>query len=152
MTEDGTARRADILLIDDFPRDARLVREALQDNSVNHRLRVVTTLEQALSQLRQQPPDEKTPRPDLELLDLNLRGSSGIDLLQIIKQDAALRVLPVLMFSSSRAQADVLASHRHHANYYLVKPPDYLTLSHVLNQAVHYWLSMVEPAQEGCHV
>ena len=151
MTEDGTARRADILLIDDFPRDARLVREALYDNSVDHRLRIVTTPEQALSQLRQQPPDEKTLRPALELLDLNLRGSSGIDLLQIIKQDAALRVLPVLMFSTAPAQADVLANCHHHDNCHGVKLPEHFTLSHVLDEAVDY-LRMVEPVPEGFHV
>jgi two-component system, chemotaxis family, response regulator Rcp1 len=154
MPKDGlaAARRADILLIDDSPRDVRLVREALREIGGGHRLHVASTPQQALALLRREPPHEKAARPDLVLLDINLRGSSGIDLLQVIKQDVKLCVIPVLMLSTSRAKADVLASYRHHANCYLVKPLDYSLFGRVLDEAIHYWLSTVEPAPEASHV
>jgi CheY-like chemotaxis protein len=99
----------DILLVEDSAKDVRLIREALREQGLNHRLHVASDGEQALQMLRQQSPYGDIPWPNLMLLDINLPVLSGVEVLERIKSDPALQMLPVLMLSTSRADRDVAA-------------------------------------------
>ena len=134
----------EILLIEDNPADARLVQEALADGDVPARLRWLTSGEEALKYLRQtgQPASGQTP-PDLVLLDLNLPGLNGHEVLTAIKTDPALLRVPVVVLSSSAKTTDVQAAYGQHANAYLVKPLDYTHFLALVGQIRSHWLHAV---------
>jgi CheY-like chemotaxis protein len=136
-------RRADILLIEDNPADVRLMRESLGGEGAVH-LHVVTTAEAALSFVRRSGPYVEAPIPDLVLLDLNLNGMSGLDLLQEIKGDREICHLPVVVFTGSDSEADVAAAYARRANCYVAKPFDPARYQRVLELIREFWLGMAE--------
>ena len=89
------------------------------------------------------------PPPRFVLLDLKLPKVNGIEVLRRIKGDPALRVLPVVAFTSSREGPDVRACYQLGINSYLVKPLDYGEFSEVLRQAGVYWNALNEPPSGG---
>src|SRR6266545_2325088 len=104
----------EILLVEDNPADVRLTIEALKDTRVPARLHVARDGVEALRMLKDET--GATPRPDLILLDLNLPRKDGREVLQEIKQDEALRHIPVVILSTSQAEQDILHSYRLRAN------------------------------------
>ena len=133
----------DILLIEDNPADARLVREALAESDITAELHWVSSGEDALSFLRHSEPFSDAPRPDLVLLDLNLPGLRGQEVLSEIKQDPALLSIPVVVLSSSGARQDVLDAYASHVNSYVVKPADFDQFLALVGTIRGYWLTSV---------
>jgi two-component system, chemotaxis family, response regulator Rcp1 len=133
----------DILLVEDNPADARLVREALAEGGVSAALHWVSSGEDALSFLR--PADHRPAacRPDLVLLDLNLPGLNGHEVLAEIKRDPALLRIPVVVLTSSANPSDVLTAYGAHANAYLIKPEDYDEFLSLVGSIRNHWLSSV---------
>lgn len=115
-------RPAEIMLIEDNRGDALLTARAFRDARIDNRLTVANTGEKALAMLRRQGPYAEFRLPDIILLDLNLPGVSGQDVLRAIKDDEALKTIPVVVLSSSEAQSDVARAYDRHANAYVVKP------------------------------
>jgi chemotaxis family two-component system response regulator Rcp1 len=137
-------KEINILLVEDNPGDIRLVREALDECGMHHRLEVVTDGVQALEHLRRgkTAPDESLP--DLILLDLNLPKKDGREVLMELKGDVDLRRLPVVVFSSSEAGEDILGSYDHHANCYVCKPLELDAYIKVIGQIVRFWMDPAE--------
>lgn len=135
-----TVRRSEILLVEDSLKDARLIREVLSEQAGEYTLQLARDGEQALRMLRGEVPHQDSVRPDLVLLDINLPSLSGIEVLDLIKQDPALRSLPVLMLSTSRAERDIAACYARHANGYLVKPLSYDEFAELIALTLHFWL------------
>lgn len=133
----------DILLVEDNPADARLVREALAESDVVAELHWVSSGEEALSFLRHEPPFTKSPTPDLVLLDLNLPGLKGQEVLVEMKSDPALLSIPVVVLTSSGAKQDVLDAYGAHVNSYVVKPTDFEQFLALMGTIQTYWLSSV---------
>jgi two-component system, chemotaxis family, response regulator Rcp1 len=133
----------DILLVEDNPADARLVREALVESDVSAELHWVSSGEDALSFLRHRPPYPDAPTPDLVLLDLNLPGLKGQEVLVEIKHDPALLSIPVVVLTSSNARQDVLDAYRAHVNSYVVKPADFGQFLDLVGTLRTYWLTSV---------
>ena len=133
----------DILLVEDNPADARLVREALAESDLTADLHWVSSGEEALSFLRHGIPFENAPTPDLVLLDLNLPGLRGQEVLCDIKQDPALLSIPVVVLTSSGARQDVLDAYAAHANSYVVKPADFDQFLALVGTIQKYWLTSV---------
>ena len=133
----------DILLVEDNPADARLVREALTEGGVSAALHWVSSGEDALSFLR--PVDNRPApgRPDLVLLDLNLPGLNGHEVLAEIKRDPALLRIPVVVLTSSANPSDVMAAYGAHANAYLIKPEDYDEFLSLVGSIRNHWLTSV---------
>lgn len=129
-----------ILLVEDNPADVRLTREVFKQAKLANALSVAEDGETALEMLR--APD-KHPRPDLILLDLNLPGIDGRELLQEIKRDPALLAIPVCILTTSRAEQDVLTAYQHHTNCYIVKPVDLNQFVRVVQQIEDFWFSIV---------
>lgn len=133
-----------IMLVEDNPADVRLVREALAEGEIAAQLEWAPSGEDALDRLRGLGAYAGAPTlPDLVLLDLNLPGLHGQEVLAEIKADPALRRIPVLVLTSSSAQSDVLAAYGAHANAYLVKPDAYDEFLALIEGVRSHWLGTV---------
>ena len=139
----AVGRAAEILLVEDNPADAELALIGLRaDGSINN-IHVVRDGEEALEFLHREGDHVNAPRPDIVLLDLNLPGLSGGELLRNIKTDEKLRSIPVIVLTTSDADQDVRFAYASHANAYMVKPVDFQQFHHLLEGFKSYWLSMV---------
>ena len=132
-----------ILLVEDNPADMRLLREALAERRVDAALHWAADGAAALGFLRRQGRHAEAPAPDLMLLDLNLPGIGGKEVLAEVKRDAALASVPVVVLSSSAARHDVLDAYREHANAYMVKPTDFEDYLVLAGRIADYWLGGV---------
>jgi len=138
-----------ILLVEDNEGDAELARVALQGSKMNNSLDVVDDGEKAMAYLRREGPYADAPRPDLILLDLNLPKKDGRQVLAEIKSDEALKRIPVVILTTSRAEEDVLKSYNLHANCYITKPIDLNQFLHVVRSIEDFWLSIVVLPPKG---
>ena len=133
----------DIVLVEDNPADMRLVREAMQESRIQAGLHWLTTGEEAMAFLTRQGAFASAPTADLVLLDLNLPGLRGLEVLQAIKGDPTLQHIPVVVLTSSSAKSDVLAAYRAHVNAYVVKPDDYEQFLRLVGEIESFWLGSV---------
>jgi CheY-like chemotaxis protein len=117
-------RADDILLVEDNPDDVDLTREAFRELGATSRFHVVENGTEAIAFLRHEGPYGAAPTPDLVLLDINLPRRSGHEVLEAIKRDPLLRGIPVVMLTSSAAEADVARSRALGADGYVAKPVD----------------------------
>lgn len=139
-----TCRPIEILLVEDNPGDVRLIREALNDGKMANRMSVVGDGVSALQFLRREPPHQEAPRPDLVLLDLNLPGKDGHEVLSDIKADGGLRAIPVVVLTSSEEERDVLRAYDNHVNCYVTKPVGMSDFMSIVKTVESFWLSIVE--------
>ncbi len=142
-------RPIEILLVEDNPGDVRLTREALAEAKVRNRLAVVSDGVEALAYLRRQEPFSESPRPDLVLLDLNLPKKDGREVLAELKNDPALRRLPVVVLTTSSSEKDILESYDLHANCYITKPVDLDQFINVVTHIEDFWLTIVKLPRDG---
>lgn len=82
---------------------------------------------------------QNAPRPGLILLDLNLPGTDGREVLRKIKQDETLKIVPVVIFTTSNNPKDIEACYRQSVNSYIVKPMDFNRLKHSIEILIDYW-------------
>ncbi len=137
------SRPIEILLVEDNPADVTLTRKAMERARVRNTLHVVESGDEAMDFLRQQDPHGFAPRPHLVLLDLNLPGKDGREVLAELKADPELRSIPVVVLTASEEEADVGRSYHNHANCYVSKPLDadkFLTVARCIEG---FWLDIV---------
>ena len=134
----------EILMIEDNQGDVRLTQEALKDSKLTNRVHVVKDGEDAMMYLRQEGHHAKVSRPDLILLDLNLPKKDGRQVLAEIKADEALKRIPVVVLTSSRAEQDILHAYDLHANCYITKPVDLDQFITVVKAIEEFWLMIVK--------
>jgi CheY-like chemotaxis protein len=137
----------DVLLVEDNPGDVQLMRLVFQEVFTSVRLHVANDGLEALAFLRRLGPNAKAPRPDLILLDLNMPKMDGRELLAEIKKDAGLRIIPVVILTTSVAEEDVLAGYSLQASSYLRKPVDFIALKKRMQTVGEYWLNVTVPNQ-----
>jgi CheY-like chemotaxis protein len=142
MTTLEPGSRHDILIVEDNAGDVQLVQESLIDEET--RLHVAVDGIQAMAFLRQEGSYVKAPRPHLILLDLNLPKKDGREVLAEIKDDVDLRLIPVIILSSSRSYEDIVTSYRLHANCYISKPGDLDEYLEALKAVQQYWFQISE--------
>ncbi len=111
MISEGRVRPIEILLIEDNPADVRLTVEGLKEAKVANKLHAIMDGRKALDFLFHRGEYVEAPRPDVILLDLNLPGVDGRTILKQIKEDPILRVIPVVVITSSEAEADIIKSY-----------------------------------------
>ena len=140
MTRGKSAVVVDILLVEDDPGDILLTREAWKELETECRLHVARNGEEALSFMRRQGGHRDAPRPDLVLMDLNLPRKDGRELLAEIKQDSALRRVPVIVLTTSASAEDIRRVYDLHANCYLVKPVNLDELFEMMRAIHDFWL------------
>jgi two-component system response regulator len=140
---DDPMKVIDILLVEDNPGDVRLAQEALKESKVRNKLYVVEDGVEAMAFLRRQGKYAGVPRPDLILLDLNLPRKSGREVLEEVKTDDALKRIPVVVLTVSRADEDIIKSYNHHANCYITKPLDFTRFMEITKVIEGFWLTIV---------
>jgi chemotaxis family two-component system response regulator Rcp1 len=143
MGASSLARPANILLVEDNVGDVELTMEALADAKVSNQLHVVPDGMEALAFLRRQGKYAAAPRPDLILLDLNLPKKDGREVLREIKGDADLRVIPVVVLTTSKADEDIMRSYEQHVNSYITKPVDFAGFIRIVKSIQCFWFSVV---------
>ena len=132
----------EILLVEDSPTDRLMVREALGHARLANRVHAVEDGVLALAFLHREGEFATAPRPDLILLDLNMPRKNGREVLAEVKADPALRAIPVVVFTSSTAAADVAGAYDLHANCYLAKPVNFDGFAQMLGVLDHFWLEI----------
>jgi CheY-like chemotaxis protein len=136
-------RQIEVLLVEDDPGDVLLTREAFETQKVSNRLHVVNNGEDAMNFLRKRGRFADTPDADLVLLDLNLPGMDGREVLAAVKEDPRLRMIPVVILTTSVAEEDVLRSYLLHANAYVTKPVDFDRFMAVVRAIDEFFVSIV---------
>jgi CheY-like chemotaxis protein len=147
MTENGECQAVDVLLVEDDPGDVLMTKEAFEHYKLRNVLHVVTDGEQALQFLRRTGGYADAPRPGLILLDLNLPRLDGLEVLAELKADPELKVIPVVILTTSQAQQDVLRSYALHANAYVSKPVDFETFIEAIRQIDSFFVTVVKLAR-----
>jgi chemotaxis family two-component system response regulator Rcp1 len=144
MNTPTKSKAINILLVEDNPGDVRLTIEALKEAKVSNNLTTVPDGVEALAYLRGEGKYSHASRPDLILLDLNLPKMDGREVLAEIKKHSSLRRIPVVILTSSKAEADILKAYDLHANCYVTKPGDLDQFMTVVKSIDDFWLSVVK--------
>jgi chemotaxis family two-component system response regulator Rcp1 len=129
-----------ILLVEDNPGDSWLIKEVFKDGKVANTLIIAKDGVEALHMLR----DPATEAPDLILLDLNLPRKKGLDVLEEVKSDPALKRIPVIVLTTSNDERDILKSYDLNASAYLTKPVDLNEFITVIRNLENFWLTLVK--------
>jgi CheY-like chemotaxis protein len=145
MTAEASA--IDVLLIEDDPGDELITREAFEHNKIKNTLHVAHDGQEGLDFLYRRGQYADAPRPDLILLDLNLPKYDGRQLLEKIKGDPALKTIPVVVLTTSRAEQDVLRSYELQANCYITKPVDLDQFMNAVRQIDEFFVQVVRLPQ-----
>jgi two-component system response regulator len=132
-------RLLQVLLVEDDPADVALMENAFADHVVRSRLHHVADGEQALTFLRRQGGHRDAPRPDLILLDLNMPRVDGRQVLTEVKADDDLKAIPVIVFTTSATDSDIVSSYSAHANAYVTKPIDLDDFERVLAEIRNFF-------------
>jgi two-component system, chemotaxis family, response regulator Rcp1 len=147
MTGEVSRKRLEILVVDDNPSDVHLLTEAFQELNADLKLSVARDGAEALK-LIQRGTTTDTWRPDLILLDLNLPKITGHEVLARLKNDPATRNIPVIVFTSSRAETDVKRAYDAHANAYVKKPTSLDGLMAAMRGLKVFWMETAQlPSQ-----
>ena len=133
----------EILLVEDSPSDAALTMEALKEGKIANRLTHVEDGVEAMDFLRQKGKYAKASRPDLIMLDLNLPRKDGREVLAELKNDPELKLIPIIVLTTSRSDKDILQSYRLNANCYITKPVDFPNFIEVVKSIEQFWLTVV---------
>lgn len=136
-------RPVEFLLAEDNPGDVRLTKEALRESKISNNLNVVPDGVEAMAFLRREGKYADAPRPDVILLDLNLPKKDGREVLAEVKADPSLRLIPVVIITSSEAEQDVLKTYELYANCYVTKPVDLEQFIKVIQSIETFWLTIV---------
>ena len=142
----STKEPAVLLLAEDDSDDRLLVKDALEECQWPGELRCVENGEELLDYLlhRGKYQDADAPRPGVVLLDLNMPRKDGRQALREIRADPGLRRIPVIIFTTSKADADVETSYELGANSFIPKPVQFESLVNVIRQLGQYWFSTVQ--------
>lgn len=135
-------RPIEILLIDDNEGDIRLVQEALIENNLRYSLHVARDGVEAMDFLMKQGDYRHKPTPDLIFLDLNMPRKSGREVLAEIKANRLLRVIPVVVLTTSANVQDIDESYQLHANCYVTKPVDLHRFIEIVRKVGDFWFSV----------
>jgi CheY-like chemotaxis protein len=133
-----------ILLAEDDPAHAEIVRRNMESSRIANKLEHVTDGQEALDYLYRRhaySDPARSPRPGLILLDLRMPRVDGLQVLKTVKNDPDLVRIPVVVLTTSAAETDVAKAYDCHANSYLVKPFDFNKFSELLAVFGYYWLA-----------
>ena len=136
-----------ILLVEDGPKDVELTLTALEEYNLANEVVVATDGEQALDYLyhRGKFMQRASVNPAVLLLDLKLPKIDGLEILQQIKSDEKLKMIPVVVLTSSREEKDMVASYKLGVNAYVVKPVDFHEFVNAIKELGVFWAVINEP-------
>ncbi|WP_299484818.1 response regulator [Acaryochloris sp. IP29b_bin.137] len=129
-----------MLQVEDNAGYEKLIHEAFVQSQEQLQIDVVQSGEQAISYLKQKRDTSEAQLPDLILLDLNVPDINGHEVLRYIRADEQLKHIPVIIFSTSDSEKDILQSYQLGANAYVIKPLDLRELIQFISLLVDFWL------------
>jgi CheY-like chemotaxis protein len=138
-----------ILLVEDNEGDIILTTEAFKDMKLDNKIDVVRDGEEALRFLKKEGEYGDASTPQLILMDINLPGMDGKQLLDIIKKDAGLKEIPVVMLTCSDTDADISECYDKHVNWYITKPIDFDKYTKVMHEIEAFYVSFVPYPKSG---
>ncbi len=136
-----------ILVAEDDAEDQMLVKEAMEESRLSNQIHFVSDGEELLAYLRHEGPyadPRKYPRPGLILLDLNMPRKDGREAMKEIKTDPKLRVIPIVVLTTSKAEEDILRTYDLGVNSFITKPVSFSSLVNVMRTLGKYWFEIVE--------
>jgi chemotaxis family two-component system response regulator Rcp1 len=137
-------KEVQILLVEDNEGDIILTREALKEARIKNQLSIATDGQQALDVL-----NAADCLPDLILLDINLPKIDGLEVLSIIKNDDRLKMIPIIMLTTSSAEKDILECYKNYASCFITKPVDLPMFMDVVKKIENFWISIVRLPQKN---
>jgi chemotaxis family two-component system response regulator Rcp1 len=142
-----------ILLVEDSRADAKIIERALREWEIAHRLTVIRNGRHALDYLfsLREPSALPEKEPDLILLDLNLPGLDGCQVLSQIKSDPDLRIIPVVVLTTSQRDEDILQTYQAGANSYIPKPAEYSRYCGLVATLRDYWIDTAVKVPHPLH-
>lgn len=132
-------RNLSVLLVEDNPVDVRFTTKAIRAANPASEVALAEDGEEAMAYLRRQGKHREAKKPDLILLDLNLPLKDGREVLAEVKKDPELKRIPVVIFSTSQADPDVLTCYNLNANCYATKPFDLNEYNRVVREIHDFW-------------
>lgn len=129
----------DILLADDNPNDIELSKRAFDKSEIPNNVHVVKDGIKVLQFLRQQARFTDAPEPDIILLDLEMPGQDGKEVMVQLQENPTWQLIPVIVFTSSDADRDILDAYKAGANAYLHKPVGYQEFQELVSQFEQFW-------------
>ena len=144
------SKTVDIILVEDNPDDAELVIRALRKNGISNTLVHLKDGEEALHFLFCEGPYEGAqvlPNPRLILLDLKMPKVDGLEVLRRVKSNERLKLIPVVLLTSSKEDKDIFESYHLGVNSYVVKPVEYERLLKTVQGLGLYWLLLNQPCK-----
>lgn len=136
--------RGTVLVVDDNDSDIRLFRHAFRAKAPDVDVQAVNSGQAALDFLGRGPGFEDRPAVDLVLLDINMPGMTGFDVLDAIKANPRLRALPVVVYSTSTAHRDIETAYDRYASSYIAKPLDLFDLRRVVEHLSEFWFGVAQ--------
>lgn len=135
-----------ILMADDDPDDRLLSKEALEEARLVNVLNFVEDGEELMDYLYQRGKftEENAPRPGIILLDLNMPKKDGRQALKEIKADPSLKMIPIVVLTTSKAEEDIIRTYELGVNSYITKPVTFDGMVNVMNSLGKYWFEIVE--------
>ncbi|MFT6068307.1 MAG: two-component system response regulator [Bacteriovoracaceae bacterium] len=137
------SRPAEILLIEDEQADIDLISRAFEKSKISNNLSFVRNGEEALEFLRKEGAYSDVKTPDIVLLDLNMPKMSGREILVQVKSDESLKMIPIIVLTSSDAEEDIVKSYQLGANCYIQKPIDLNEVNKIILSLENFWFSIV---------
>ena len=135
------------LLVEDNSAHAKLVMLQFRDLGDEITIERVSDGEEAMEYIFGKGAYAGRTRPDVILLDLNLPKMDGHEVLRRLKEDEELRAIPVVVLTTSQAEADTRQAYQHHVNSYLVKPVEFERFKQMMKDLGQYWSGWNEPPQ-----
>ena len=144
---DSESNIKNILLVEDDPGDVELTLAALEENHLANKVAVVNNGEEALDYLYERGKFEKRSggNPIVVLLDNKMPKVNGLEVLKTIKADENLKLIPVVVLTSSRETPDLVEFYKHGVNAYVVKPVDFAEFMNVIKHLGIFWAAINEP-------
>jgi len=137
-------KEINILLVEDNEGDILLTMEALKEAKIHNEINVVKDGDAALQYMKKQGKYQDAATPDLVLLDINLPKMDGIEVLENLKNDELLKVIPVVMLTTSDSEKDIFQSYQNHANCYITKPVNFENFMEVIQTIKEFWINIVK--------
>ena len=133
-----------LLLCEDNLGDIYLIENSLHQSQVSYSIDRILNGNEVMQYLRQEQRYQYASRPDILILDLNLPGKHGFEILTEIKADPLLKTIPIVVLTSSKSKQDVITSYQLQASCYIIKPSDLQAFLNAIRQIENFWLSLVE--------
>lgn len=133
-----------ILLVEDNEGDILLTKEALNQGKIINTISVVKDGKEAINYMEKNAPYIESLLPDLILLDINLPKMNGHEVLQNLKANNKFKQIPVIMFTTSSAERDILKSYKNYANCYITKPVEVDDFLEVIKSIENFWIQTVQ--------